>query len=73
MTCAAPEQVRKNRREYVLAELRCALAKARLAELDIEATVIALRYGLVTPEQAVAMFWGSEAITFLGLELGGTA
>jgi hypothetical protein len=57
------------RREYILAEFRCALVKAKLAQLDIEATALALKSRIVTPEQAVAMFWESEAIHFLGLEL----
>jgi hypothetical protein len=57
------------RKEYILAEFRCAVAKARLAEFDLEATIIALQFNLVTPEQAVEMFWDSEAIHFLGLEI----
>jgi hypothetical protein len=57
------------RREYVLAEFRCALIKAKLAQLDIEAVAIALKYDIVTPEQAAAMYWDSEAIHFLGLEM----
>jgi hypothetical protein len=61
------------RREYILAEFRCALAKAKLAQLDIEATALALKYGIITAEQAVALFWDSEAISFLGLELMGSA
>jgi hypothetical protein len=59
-----------NRREYILAEFRCALIKAKLAQLDIEAVALALKYNLVTPEQAAAMFWDSQAIQFVGLELG---
>lgn len=60
-----------NRREYILAEFRCALVKAKLAQLDIEAATIALRNEIVTPEQAVAMVWDAEAVHFLGLQLGG--
>jgi len=55
------------RRRYILCELRCALGKARLAQLDIEAVVVALEHNIITPEQAVALFWDSEAIQFLGL------
>jgi hypothetical protein len=58
------------RRDYVLAEFRCALTKAKLAQLDIEAVGCALKHNIITPEQAVAQFWDSEAIWFLGLELG---
>jgi hypothetical protein len=57
------------RREYILAEFRCALIKAKLAQLDIEAVAIALKNDILTPEQAAAMFWDSEAIHFLGLEM----
>ncbi|MEY2393657.1 MAG: hypothetical protein QOF94_2 [Acidobacteriaceae bacterium] len=56
--------------EYLLAEFRCVLLKAKLAQRDIEAVAIALKFGIVTPEQAVGMFWDSEAVHFLGLELG---
>jgi hypothetical protein len=59
------------RREYLIAEFRCALAKARLAQLDIEAVALALKANLVTPDQAVALFWDSEAIQFLGLQVTG--
>jgi hypothetical protein len=57
----------EGKREYILAEFRCALAKAKLAARDIEAVGLALKNGVVTPEQAAAMFWDSEAIQFLGL------
>jgi hypothetical protein len=58
-------------REYILAEFRCALMKTKLAQLDIEAVALALKFDLVTPDQAAAMFWNSEAVQFLGLELRG--
>jgi hypothetical protein len=56
--------------EYVLAEFRCALIKAKLAQYDIEAVALALKHRLVTAEQAVAMFWDSEAVRFIGINLG---
>ena len=59
------------RRTYVLADFRCALVKAKLAQLDIEAVACALKHNIITPEQAVVEFWDSEAVHFLGLELGG--
>jgi hypothetical protein len=59
------------RREYVLAEFRCAAIKARLAEFEIQSVGLALKYRLISPEQAVTLFWDSEAIRFLGLELPG--
>ena len=61
----------EGKREYILAEFRCALTKAKLAQRDIEAVGLALKNGFVTPEEAAAMFWDSEAIQFLGLELAG--
>jgi len=57
------------RREYVLAEFRCALVRAKLAQLEIETIAIALKGSFVTAEEAVAMFWDSEPIAFLGLEM----
>ena len=59
------------RRDYILADFRCALIKAKLAQLDIEAVAIALKYNIVTPEQAAAMFWETEAVQFLGLSFAG--
>lgn len=47
------------------------LIKAKLAQLDIEAVGSALKHNIISPEQAVAIFWDSEAIHFIGLELGG--
>jgi hypothetical protein len=43
------------------------LIKAKLAALDIEAVACALKFNIVSPEQAVALFWDSEAVRFLGL------
>jgi hypothetical protein len=71
MTANPNVNLADRRREYLLAEFRCALIKAKLAQLDIEAVAIALKHKIVTPEQAVAMFWQSEAVHFLGLELAG--
>ena len=42
-----------SRRDYLLAELRCASLRARLLQFDIEAVGIALKAGWITPEQAV--------------------
>ena len=66
---SAPLSNSDARREYILAEFRCALAKARLAQLDIEAAAVALKHNLITVDNAVAMFWESESIQFLGLEI----
>lgn len=61
------------RRDYLLAEFRCALIKAKLAQLDIEAVALALTYNIISAEQAVALFWDSDAVHFLGLELNEAA
>ena len=58
-----------SRRDYVLAEFRCALVKAKLAQLEIETIAIALKGNLVSPEQAMVMFCDSEPIAFLGIEV----
>jgi hypothetical protein len=44
-----------NRVDYLLAELRCASLRARLWQADIEAVGLALKAGLVEPEQALEM------------------
>jgi hypothetical protein len=43
------------RLEYLIAELRCASLRARLVQADIEAIGMALRAGLVEPEQALEL------------------
>jgi hypothetical protein len=60
----------EDQNEYVLAEFRCALIKTKLAQYDIEAVALALKLRLVTAEQAVGMFWDSEAVRFVGITLG---
>lgn len=65
--------VDESKREYILAEFRCAVTKARLAQCELEAVALALKHKVVTPEQAVALFWESDAIQFLGLELNGAS
>jgi hypothetical protein len=43
------------RRDYLLAELRCASLRARLLQADIDAVGMALKAGLVEPEQALEL------------------
>jgi hypothetical protein len=43
------------RHEYLLAELRCASLRARLWQADIDAVGLALKAGLVEPEQALEL------------------
>jgi hypothetical protein len=38
---------------YLLAELRCSSLRARLIQADIEAIDLALKSGLISPEQAL--------------------
>ena len=53
-------------REYLLSELRCAVARAKLAALDIECIGLALKYGIVSPEQAVALLTDADVLGFVG-------
>jgi len=53
------------RRNYLLAELRCAVLRARLWAADIEAIGMALNAGLVTPDQAVELLADCDALHLL--------
>ena len=68
---AVPNNISDARRDYLLAEFRCALIRVRLAQLDIEAVACALKHNVVTPEQAIALFFDSDGVRLVGLELGG--
>jgi hypothetical protein len=43
------------RRDYLIAELRCASLRARLWQADIDAVGMALKAGLVEAEQALEL------------------
>jgi hypothetical protein len=43
------------RRDYLIAELRCASLRARLWQADIDAVGMAFKAGLVEPEQALEL------------------
>jgi hypothetical protein len=47
--------------EYLLAELRCAAMRARLWQSDIEAVGMALKAGLIEPEQALELLADCDA------------
>ena len=47
------ETVTHDRCEYLLAELRAAALRARLWQADIDAVGLALKAGLISPDQAV--------------------
>ena len=47
------EPVERDKREYLLAELRAAALRTRLWQADIDAVGLALKAGLISPDQAV--------------------
>jgi hypothetical protein len=49
-------------RDYLLAELRCAVLRARLWAADIEAVGIALKGGLIEPDQALEILADCDAL-----------
>jgi hypothetical protein len=55
------------RREYLLAELRCAALRARIWQADIEAVGLALRDGLIAPEQAIALLDDCDCLQLVGI------
>ena len=55
------------RREYILAELRCAALRARLVLADVDAVGLALKSGFMTPEAAAAALWDTDATWYIGL------
>ena len=52
--------------DYLLAELRCASLRARLWVADIEAVGIALKGGLIHPEQALELLHDCDALHLVG-------
>jgi hypothetical protein len=56
--------------DYLLAELRCAVIRARLWQVDIEAVGIALKNGLVTPEQALELLDDCDCLHLVGVREG---
>ena len=52
-------------RAYLLAELRCAALRARLAANDIDAIGIALNGDLITSIEAIELLDDADAIRFL--------
>jgi hypothetical protein len=53
------------RRDYLLAELRCASLRARLWQADIDAVGMALKAGLVEPEQALELLHECDCLQFI--------
>jgi hypothetical protein len=53
--------------EYLLSELRCASLRARLLQSDVDAIGLALKAGLISPDQAVEHLAGCGLVRLLGL------
>jgi hypothetical protein len=58
-----------SRRDYLLAELRCASLRARLWQSDIDAVGLALKAGLVEPEQALELLADCDCLQFISPEI----
>jgi hypothetical protein len=54
-----------NRRDYLLAELRCAALRARLWQADIDAVGLALKSGLIEPEQALELLADCDCLMLI--------
>jgi hypothetical protein len=61
------ETVTRDRREYLLAELRVAALRARLWQADIDAVGLALKAGLISPDRAVEHLSHCGLLRLLGL------
>jgi hypothetical protein len=53
------------RREYLLAELRCASLRAQLWQADINAVGLALKAGFVEPEQALELLADCDCLQLI--------
>jgi hypothetical protein len=54
-----------SRIEYLLAELRCASLRARLQAGDIDAIGLALKGGLIEPEQALELLQDCDCLQLI--------
>ena len=54
-----------SRFQYLLAELNCAALRARLQLADIEAVGLALKNGLIEPEQALELLCDCDCLQFV--------
>jgi hypothetical protein len=55
-----------NYTDYILAELRYAEIRARLIASDLEAIGLALKTGLITPDQAIGHLCECDAVRLVG-------
>jgi hypothetical protein len=53
------------RRDYPIAELRCASLRARLWQADIDAVGMALKSGLAEPEQALELLHECDCLQLI--------
>jgi hypothetical protein len=53
--------------EYLLSELRCASLRARLLQSDVDAIGLALKAGLISPDQAVEHLADCGLLRLLGV------
>jgi hypothetical protein len=53
------------RRDYLLAEFRCASLRARLWQADIDAVGLALKAGLIEPEHALELLDDCDCLQFI--------
>jgi hypothetical protein len=51
---------------YLIAELHCAALRADILKADIEAVALALKGGLVTPDQTVELLHDCDALRVVG-------
>jgi hypothetical protein len=58
------------RRDYLMAELRCASLRARLWQADIDAVGMALKAGLIEPEQALELLDDCDCLALIGIRHG---
>jgi hypothetical protein len=61
------EAVTRDRREYLLAELRAATLRARLWQADIDAVGVALKAGLISPDQVIEQLSDCGLLRLLGV------
>jgi hypothetical protein len=59
-----------DRREYLLAELRAAALRARLWQADTDAVGLALKAGLISPDQALEHLSDCGLLRLLGVREG---
>jgi hypothetical protein len=61
------ETLSHDKREYLLAELRAAALRGRLWQADIDAIGLALKAGLISPDQAVEHLSDCGLLRLVGL------